>query len=138
MKKITIIELVVAFIFLTGIMIYFLPQFLNSKEDKTFAQIKAGNAVFTSKVIEEFARNKNALPSDVAKLVAEQLNTTEKNPYDSNKEMFSISKDVEGCSNVEYDDNLKMIIITTLDKKGALVARTVISPPSFVTYFKDK
>ena len=30
-----------------------------------------------------------------------------------------------------------MIILTTYDKKGDLIARTVIKPPSFVTYNKS-
>jgi len=137
MKKITIIEIVVVLIVLLALSLYLAPKFLNNKESKVNAQIKASSAIYTSKIIEEFSRNKNAVPSEVAKKVADELNATEKNPYDSKKPLFSISKDAEGCINIEPDDNLKMVIITTFDKKANLVARTVINPPSYVTYYKD-
>ncbi|MBR2069161.1 MAG: hypothetical protein IJ877_05290 [Candidatus Gastranaerophilales bacterium] len=137
MKKISVIEIAVIIFALTTLIIYCIPQLKKTDEKEILAQVKASNAVFTSKVIEEFAKNKNAKPSAVAQKITEELNTTEINPYDNDTELYVFNKNCNACSNVEYDDNLKMIILTTLDKKGALVARTVIKPPSYVTYYKE-
>ena len=138
MKKLTIIELAVVFFVLAAFAVILLPYLLNSNDEKVMAQIKASNAIFTSKIIEEFASSKEAKPSEVAKRVADELNKTEKNPYSKAEDLYVFNKDCVACSAIECDDNLKMVIITTVDKKGLLVARTVIKPPSFVTYYKEE
>ena len=137
MKKLTTVEIAVVLFALITFIIYLIPNIINTKDEKIISQLKASNAVFTSKVVEEFAHNKNALSSDIAKKIVEELNKTEKNPYKKDEDLYVLNKDCSACSNVEYDDSLKMIIVTTLDKNGVLVARTVIKPPSFVTYYKD-
>ena len=116
---------------------YYFPVIKSSKEEKILTVIKDNNSVFISKIIEEFANNKYALPSIVADKVAKELNSIQKNPYDSTKDFYIYNNDCSACTKIESDDNLQMVIITTLDKKGELVARTVIKPPSFVTFYKD-
>ena len=51
---------------------------------------------------------------------------------------FTFDTNCKGCNSVEYDDKLTMIILTTYNKRGDLIARTVIKPPSFVTYTKSE
>lgn len=138
MKKLTVIEIAVVLFSLAALTIYFvIPHFYGNKEDKITAQIKASNAIFTSKIIEEFAVEKDPIPSIIIQKTIEELNKTEKNPYSKDEPYFQQTKDKNGCANIEYDNNLKMIIATTLDKQGNLVARIVIQPPSYVAYYKD-
>ena len=136
MKKLTVVEIAVVLFALTTIIIYSIPYFFGNKEDRVTSQIKTNNAIFTSKIIEEFAINKDPIPSLIVQKTIEELNKTEKNPYNRQEPFFQQTKDKSGCSNVEYDNNSKMIIITTLDKQGELAARIVIKPPSYVSYYK--
>ncbi len=136
MKKLTVIEITVVLFALITFMVYLIPHFLGNKEDRITSQIKASNAIFTSKIIEEFAVNNDPIPSLIIQKTIEELNKTEKNPYNRQEPYFQQTKDKSGCSNIEYDDNSKMIILTTLDKQGELAARIVIKPPSYVSYYK--
>ena len=135
-KKITAIELVVVALVLICGGIYYSPKFYKKQEVMMAGKIKADNAVFTSKALEEFALNTKAKPSDIAQKVSDELNLINVNPYDKSAQAFTFDTDCKGCNSVEYDDKLTMIILTTYDKKGVMVARTVIKPPSFVTYNK--
>lgn len=138
MKKITIIEIIVVALVFIALIVYFAPKFINNREDMLEAKIKANNAVFTAKVLEEFSSNKNAKPSLVCQKVLDELNAVEKNPYNKKENAFTFDKNCSACNSVEYDDNLSIVIITTYDKKGELHSRTVIKPPSFVTYNKEE
>ena len=140
MKKTLIIRItaVIALIVLAISMVYIVSNFISNRQDKIKEQVEASNSVFTSKVIEEFAKNKDMKMSEIAQKTAKKLNTAKNNPYGDKEDFFVLAKDKKACSNIEADDNLKMIIVTTLDKNGELVARIVINPPSFVTYYKEK
>ena len=116
--------------------VYYIPQMLNKQEVMAAAKIKADNQIFVTKTLEEFEANKNVKPSDVAKKVSDELNVVTVNPYNKKSEAYTFEKTCKGCNSVEFDDALEMIILTTYDKKGELIARTVIKPPSFVTYNK--
>lgn len=137
MKKLTIVEIAVLIFVIVVVIIYLAPYFLKERQDMILSRIKASNAIFISKTIEEFAKDKNAKPSDVSKKVIDLLNETEKNPYGTKDDFYVTGKECSACTKVESDNNLKMIIITTFDKEGELIARTVINPPSYVTYYKE-
>ncbi len=136
-KKLTVIEITSFAIVFVALSIYYYPHLFNNKDVMAAAKIKADNAVFTSKVLEEFASNKNLKSSDIAQKVSDELNITTVNPYNKKEKAFTFEQNCKGCNNVEYNDELKMIILTTYNKKGELIARTVIKPPSFVTYNKE-
>ena len=133
-KKITAVEIFVAIIVLFGIGIYYSPRYFKKNEVMMASKLKADGAVFTSKVLEEFAQNKNAKSSEVAQKITDELNKIEVNPFDKKALAYTFEKNCKGCNSVEYDDNLSMIILTSYNKKGELLARTVIKPPSFVSY----
>ena len=135
-KKITLIEIVVLAIAFSAIGIYYSPHFMYKKEERMAAKIKSDNAIFTARVIEEFAIDKNAKASVVAKKVADNLNKIAKNPYNKKKSAYTFEKDCVGCNCVTYDDKTQMITLTTLNNKNELILRTVIKPPSFVVYSK--
>ncbi len=135
-KKIIFVEVVTLVLALGALAIYFSPRFLNNREVMMAAKIKSDNAVFTSKALEEFAQNKDAKSSEVAQKVLDELNEKGTNPYNRKIPPYTFETNCKGCSSVQFDDDTEMIIVTTYDKKGVLVARTVIKPPSFVTYLK--
>lgn len=136
-KKITVVEITTVAIVFIALSIYYYPHLFNNADVMAAAKIKADNAVFTSKALEEFSSNKDIKSSDVAQKVLDELNVTTVNPYNKKEKAFTFEPQCKGCNNVEYNDELKMIILTTYNKKGELIARTVIKPPSFVTYNKD-
>ena len=135
-KKITIIEIFVLIIAFIAIGIYYSPHIILKQDIKKAAKAKSDNAIFNARVLEEFAKNKNAKASVVAKEVTEKLNQVSKNPYNKNMPAYVLNEECKGCSNVSYDDNTQMIILTTLDNKNELILRTVIKPPSYVVYSK--
>ena len=137
-KKITAIEISALIIVFVALGIYYSPKFFKSEQVMMAAKIKADNAAFTSKVLEEFSSNSKAKSSDVAKKVSEELNLINQNPYNKTKEAYTFELNCKGCNSIETNDNLSMVILTTYDKKGEMIARTVIKPPSFVTYSKDE
>lgn len=137
-KKITAIEIVVIAIVLVALGVYYTPNFITKEEARKIAKIKADNAMFTSKVLETFAADKKALPSVVAKKVADELNQKSENPYNKKAPAYVFETSCKGCNCVEFDDKLEMVILSAYDNSGDMVARTVIKPPSFVTYTKEK
>ena len=136
-KKITAIEIAVVLLVLIALGIYYSPNFIYQKEQRLVAKAKADNAIFTSKVVEDFAKNTNAKPSQVAKKVADELNLTVKNSYNEKNKAYSFEKDCNGCNYITFDDKFKTIIVETYDNNKTFLARTVIVPPSYVTYLKD-
>ena len=135
-KKITAIEIFVVILVLIAFGVYYSPNFMLNLEKKNAAKIKSDNAIFTARVLEEFAQNKNAKASDVGKKVLEDLNKTTINPYNRRKPAFTLDAICVGCSSVGFDDTNQMIVVTSYNNKKELVARTVIKPPSFVEYSK--
>ncbi len=135
-KKITAIELSVVMIVLICVGIYYSPRLWHKQDVMMAAKIKVDNAVFASKILEEFAQNKNIKSSEVAQKITDELNKVEVNPYNKKEVAYTFEKNCKGCNSVEFDDELSMVILTSYNKKGELLARTVIKPPSFVTYNK--
>ena len=136
-KKITAIEIIVLVLFFVALGIYYTPKFLSKNDIKMIAKIKADNAMFTAKVLEEFSSNKKAIPSEVAKKIVEEFNAAGKNPYNKDGIAYTFEQNCKACNKVTYDDKFKTITIESFDKKGAFIARTIIAPPSFVTYVKE-
>lgn len=118
--------------------VYFIPQFIPDKQIQIEEKIKATNSAFTKKVLDEFSANPNRKASEISQQVCDELNQTSENPYNKNALAYTFEKNCKGCSSVEYDDSLSMVIVTTYDNKGELMARTVIKPPSFVVFTKEE
>jgi len=136
-KKITALELGVVLLLLVSLGIYYSPYFMNEQSVMKAAKIKADNAIFTSKVLEEFSSNNKIKSSQVAQMVSDELNLTMVNPYNKKEKAYTFESNCKACNSIEVNDDLQMIILTSYDKRGDLVARTVIKPPSFVTYNKE-
>lgn len=134
MRKTVKIEITVLILAFIALGVYYIPGFNQKQEVMKAAKIKADNTVFTQKALDKFANEKNIKASIVAQTVMDELNQTAQNPYDKNTKPYTFEKECKGCNSIETDDALEMIILTTYDKKGDLIGRTVIKPPSFVTY----
>ena len=135
-KKITAIEILTLVIVFIACGIYFSPKFSLDKVVMYAAKIKADNSIFTAKVLEEFAQNQDIKASEVAKKVSDELNLLVKNPYNKKQPAYTFETTCKACNSITYDDINEMVVVTTYNKKGELIARTVIKPPSFVDYSK--
>lgn len=136
-KKITIIKIAIILIVAIGFGIYFSPFLTKKREDALAQQIKSNNKIFTQKILDEFAQNKNIKASSVAEKIIDELNPISKNPYNKKMKAYTFDTDCKACSKIEYSDELTIVVISTYDRKGELSARTVIKPPSFVSYYKS-
>ena len=136
--KITYVEIFVLFIVIMGFAFYFIPKAMISLEQKQYGRLQTNAAMMTSKVLAEFSDNLiNKIPSDVAVKLSEEMNKLVRNPIDKNNPAYSIQKECLGCVTLTPDDKAKNIVLTAKDKENKLVVRTVIQPPSFVTFNKD-
>ena len=135
-KTVALAEIILGVSAVAALGVYYIPQLVEKQEVMAAAKIQNGNQVFITKSLEEFSANKKIKSSEVAKKVSEELNSTTVNPYNKKADAYTFETECKGCNSVEFDDTLEMIILTTYNKKGELIARTVIKPPSFVTYNK--
>lgn len=136
--KITPVEIFVLFLVVLGFSFYFVPKAMISLEQKQYGRLQTNAAMMTSKILGEFSDNlKKQKPSEIAKNLADEMNELCKNPIDKTKPAYSINEEWLGCVVVKADDKAKNIVLTAKDKEGKLVVRTVIQPPSFVTFNKD-
>ena len=138
MKKITPVEIFIIFIVLVCFLVYFYPKLTLSLEQKHYGRIQTNAAMMTSKILGEFSDTKSTKkPTEVAKALTDEMNKIVKNPINKKNPAYSVNVECEGCIVVLPDDKVKSIILTAKDKEGKLITRTVIQPPSFVTYNKE-
>lgn len=135
--KITTIILATILIFaIIAVGIYFLPYYKNKREAQLISKIKKSNSIFTTKILEEFNKDKNIKASNAARKVAAELNAVSKNLFNKDEQAYVFDNTCTLCNSVDYNDDLSMVVLTVYDKNGELLSRTVIKPPSFVTYVK--
>ncbi len=140
MNKIAKIEIAVILILVLCIGLYLMPYLTGSFDKKKEAKVVANAAVFTSKVLSNFALNKKEKASLVAKKTADELNTLSKNPFNKKFPAYVFDKAQIGSVIIQSDDELQTVTVTGLGKEKQIVVRTVVKPPSFVTYqkYEDK
>lgn len=138
MKKITYIEIFVIVIVLIFLCFYIIPKITLSYEQKCYGRIQTNAAMMTSKILAEFSDNtKKAIPSEVSKKLTDEMNKLVKNPINKKNPAYSVNEECEGCIVLSSDDKVKSIVLTAKDKENKLITRTVIQPPSYVTFNKD-
>lgn len=140
MSKIAKLEIAVIIILLICIGLYLTPYFKKSADERKIAGINANAAIFTSKSLAEFSRDKDQKASIVAKKTLDELNTVSKNPYDRKLPAYVSGNVFCGSVSIESDDKLQTITVTGYGRDNVIIVRTVIKPPSFVTYkkYEDK
>ena len=136
MKKHILAIAITIIIVLIASVIYFAPKFMLDKEMQKVAKVKANNAIFTARVIEEYSKNTKIKASELAKKIVDEMNKTTINPYDRKNNAYTYENNCKSCNSVNFDDTTQTIILTSYNKNGELIARSVIKPPSFVVYSK--
>jgi len=134
MKKTLKIQITILVLAIISLAVYFIPMLKEKQETMMAAKIKTDTMAFTHKALEEFKNNKGIKASSVAQKIVDEFNEKGQNPVNKNLAPYTFNKEAKSQTSVEYDDMLEMIILTSYDKKGTLTSRTVIKPPSFVTY----
>ncbi len=140
MNRIAKLEIAVIIILILCIGLYLTPYLTGGLDKKKEAKVVANAAVFTSKTLANFSINKKEKASVVAKKTADELNTLSKNPFNKKLPAYVFEKPQAGSVAVSSDDELQTVTVTGLGKENKIVVRTVIKPPSFVTYqkYEDK
>ena len=138
MKKLTPVEIFILFIVVVCLGFYVIPKITLSVEQKQYGRIQTNAAMMTSKILAEFSDNNNAQkPSEIAQKLSDEMNKLVKNPINKKNKAYSINEECEGCVVVAPNDKIKNITLSAKDKEGELVVRTIVQPPSYVTYNKD-
>lgn len=136
MKRIKIFLILLVIAMILGTLTYCVRSYFKNLGIKEELETKKSNEVFVQKALDEFNKSASIKPSKVAQNLVDEFNSKTKNHYDSKKQAYTFEKNCSACTSVEYDDDIRTIIITTYNKKGELTQRTIINPPSFVTYTK--
>lgn len=138
-NKITPLEIFVAALIVLCIFLYISPNILVNIQNRKNAQIQTNAGVFTSKALSEFSDNtkKDKKASKVAEKLVEELNQVNKNPYFKKQKAYVINKKCIGCVTIIPDDKLNSIAVEGYTTDNIVLVRTLIQPPSFVTYTRD-
>ncbi len=136
-NKITVFEILVLLLVILCIGLFISPNFLTKLENRKYAQIQTNASIFTSKALSEFSTNPKMKASVISKKLTEELNAVNKNPLSKKQPAYSLKERCEGCVVITPDDKLNSISVEAYSNEAALLVRTVIQPPSFVTYTRD-
>lgn len=138
-NKITLFEIFVLFLLLICVALYISPNFLIKAENRKYAQIQTNAAIFTSKALSEFSANPKMKASVISNKLVEELNAVNKNPFSKKQPAYCVLAicECEGCVKINPDDKTNSITVEANTKDSILLIRTVIQPPSFVTYTRD-
>ncbi len=139
-NKITFLEIFVLVLLIFCIWLYISPNFLVKLENRQNAKVQTNAAIFTSKALSEFSLKNSAhkgKPSAISEKIIKELNAVNKNPHNKKQPAYSIQKRCEGCVIVIPDDKMNSITVEAYTADDILLVRTIIQPPSFVTFTKD-
>jgi len=138
-NKITLFEIFVLILLVFCVVLYISPNFIIKAENRKHAQVQANAAIFTSKALSEFSSNPKLKASVIANKLIEELNAVNKNPFAKKEPAYCVLAkcQCDGCVKINPDDNMNSITIEAYTKDNILLVRTVIQPPSFVTYTRD-
>ncbi len=138
MKKITPVEIFITVVVLICLGFYLYPKLTLTIEQKQYGRIQLNASMMTSKILAEFSDNtQKSVPSEISKSLADEMNKLVKNPIDKKQKAYSIKEECTGCVVLTPNDKIKSVILTAKNKDGKLITRTVIQPPSYVTFNKD-
>lgn len=138
-NRITIFEIFVLILLVICIWLYISPNFLLKAENRKYSQIQTNASIFTSKALAEFSANPKIKASVVSKKIVEELNAVNKNPIAKKAPAYCVLDkcEHEGSVKINPDDKINSITVEAYTKDDILLVRTVIQPPSFVTYTRD-
>ena len=135
MNKNTIITICI--IFFTAFIIFLacIPKILKDFE------IKANNVVKNNckTIVQDLISIKDTkMLNPKAKEYVEKYNEIYKNPITNKESAFTTDKKCIGCVSVDYDEGTKSLNVTGYDKNFEILCRTIVKPPSYVTYEREE
>ena len=138
-NKITLFEIFVLILLVICVWLYVSPNFLLKAENRKNALVQTNAGIFTSKALAEFSANSKVKASVVSNKLVEELNAVNKNPFSKKAPAYCVLDkcECEGCVKINPNDKINSITVEAYTKDDVLLVRTVIQPPSFVTYTKD-
>ena len=138
-NRITIFEIFVLILLIICIWLYISPNFLLKAENRKNAQVQTNASIFTSKALAEFSSNSKAKASVISNKLVEELNAVNKNPFSKKAPAYCVLDkcEHEGSVKIIPNDAMNSINVEAYTKDDILLVRTVIQPPSFVTYTRD-
>ena len=136
-NKITLFEIFVLLLIIFCIFLYISPNFLVFLDNRKYAQMQTNAGIFTSKALAEFSANSKMKASVISKKLTEELNAINKNPYSKKTPAYTLGEKCQGCVTITPDDKLNSITVEAYSNEDSLLVRTVIQPPSFVTFTRD-
>ena len=113
---------------------YFWWDYIAGENLKKEAQVKENIKTCTQEILARASLQKEANNAVIAKESIDKLNELTKNPFSPKKPAFVWGESCMGCVEVELDTQTKNIILTAYNKEGKLLARTLVNPPSYVTF----
>ena len=135
MKKNIIITIGIIFFTIFIITLACVPKILKEYENKSNSVVKNNCKIIVQDVIN--IKDMKKL-SEKSKEFVEKYNETYKNPITNKESAFTVDKKCIGCVSVSYDENTKSINVTGYDKDLEILCRTVVKPPSYVTYEREE
>ncbi len=138
-NKITLFEIFVLILLVICVWLYVSPNFLLKAENRKNSLVQTNASIFTSKALAEFSANSKVKASVVSNKLAEELNAVNKNPFSKKAPAYCVLDkcECEGCVKISPNDKINSITVEAYTKDNILLVRTVIQPPSFVTYTRD-
>lgn len=138
-NRITFFEIFILILLVICIGLYISPNFLIKAENRKNALVQTNASIFTSKALSEFSTNSKVKASVVSKKLTEELNAVNKNPFSKKAPAYCIIDkcEHEGSVKISPDDKINSITVEAYTNDNILLVRTVIQPPSFVTYTRD-
>ena len=136
--KITPVEIFILFIVCVCVSFYVIPKITLSYEQKCYGRIQTNAAMLTSKILSNVSNKTNKKSyREFSTDAINEMNELVKNPIDKKNPAYSLEKECLGCIVVTPDEKAKNITLSAKDKENKLIVRTVIQPPSYVTFNKD-
>ncbi len=128
-RKIKSKKIEAAVIVLTVVLalIYFYPKIIALKEGRDNQRVIVNCKSFVSKTLDEAAEIKKSDLKKISDKLIEEMNNAGQKP------LYSELK-CPLCCSVEFDEKTNTIIVTGYDNAVEVLTRTVVNPPSFVTY----
>ncbi len=135
-KRITKIEIFVILILIFAFSLYLYPKFFVQKIVRQNALVKTNNAICVQEILAQFSTKK---PNDVNLKNAvdetiKKLNSLNKNPINKKDPAFVYAQKCAGCVSLQINEPTRSITSTGYDKDLNVLTRSVMKPPSFVTY----
>ena len=137
-KIINIIEICFWLLAVVLLIIFLYIKFAPASELKKENVIKENGRIFLQEVINDYEITKKS-QYDIEKNiqgVIKKLNKERTNPYDKKQNPYVIDEECLGCITINIDEGVGNVVMTGYDKRKHILTRSVIKPPSYVTYEK--